>query len=99
MSKKSHYAGKKTRAHLASGTRSAVVREVPVYEPKIPVEYGKPFIVMEDGEKNTFAYNGSAWVSYKMTMAECKLECQVKELPQKVNGKVRFEVREPIAKK
>ena len=99
MSKKSHYAGKKTRAHLAGGTRTAVVREVVVYERKEPVEYGKAFIVMEDGEKNTFAYNGSAWVNYKMTMAECKLECQVKELPQKVNGKIRYEVREPIVKK
>ncbi|MGV3486316.1 MAG: hypothetical protein ACO1RT_17990 [Planctomycetaceae bacterium] len=99
MSKKSHYSGKKTRVHLAGGARTAVVREVPVYERKEPVEYGNPFIVMEDAEKNTFAYNGSAWVGYRMTMAECRLECQVKELPQKVNGKVRYEVREPIVKK
>jgi hypothetical protein len=99
MSKKSHYAGKKNRVQMAGGARTTAVREVPVYVPKVPVEYGKPIIVMEDGEKNTFAYDGFSWVPYRFTMAECKLECQVKELPQKVNGKVRYEVREPVVKK
>ena len=101
MSKKSHYSGKKTKHNLSgsSSSRTAVVREVPVYEPKEPVDYGAPFIVMEDADKNTFSYNGSAWVQHRMTMAECRLQCQVKLLPQKVNGKLRYEVREPISKR
>jgi hypothetical protein len=96
MVKRNQYAGKKARNNPAGGGRLALVREVPVYELKPKVEYGKLFIVMEDADKNTFFYNGSAWVPYKMTMAQCRAECLVKELPQKVNGKVRYEVREPI---
>ena len=49
--------------------------------PRVATTYGKPFIVMEDGEKNTFEYREG---------------CQVKLLPQKLNGKVRYEVRRPV---
>lgn len=96
MVKRNQYAGKKARNNPAGGGRLALVRETPVYELKPKVEYGKLFIVMEDGDKNTFVYNGSSWVPYTMTMAECRATCQVKELPQKVNGKIRYEVRAPI---
>jgi len=89
--------GKRTAKRQARSERGTVVRETPVYERKEPVEYGKPFIVMEDSEMNTFAYDGSAWVPFNMTMADCKAKCQVKALPQKVNGKTRYEVRSPVA--
>lgn len=97
MAKKNQYGGaKRARKNVARDGRSAAIREVPVYEPKEKVEYGAPFIVMEDRDKNTFSYDGAAWVPYEMTMADCRLQCQVKVLPQKVNGKTRYEVRAPL---
>ena len=69
----------------------------PVWEKKPPVQYGKPFVVLEDGQKNTFVFQAGHWVAYSMSIAECREECQVKELPQRVNGMVRFEIRCPVA--
>jgi hypothetical protein len=63
---------------------------------KPPVVYGKPFIVMEDEHRNTFVFSGSAWVPHSMSIAECRAECQVKELPQKVNRMTRYEIRLPV---
>jgi hypothetical protein len=51
---------------------------------------------MEDAEKNTFAYDGMAWNPYHLSIAECKVDCLVKTLPQKLNGKTRYEVRAPL---
>ncbi len=98
MARNNQFGGKRVKRKANRDGRGPAVREVPVYERKAPVEYGKPFIVMEDPESNTFAYDGSAWVPFSMTMADCKAECQVKTLPQKVNGKTRYEVRLPINK-
>ncbi|HTQ39498.1 MAG TPA: hypothetical protein VMJ32_10745 [Pirellulales bacterium] len=68
-----------------------------VYEPKPPTQYGKPFVLLEDGDKNTFEYAAGAWIPYGLTIAQCRREdCLVKELPQKVNGKSRYEVRCPL---
>jgi hypothetical protein len=97
VAKRNQYGAKKAQKNLARENRAGAVRETPVFERKEKVEYGKPFIVMEDTEKNTFAYNGSAWVPFAMTMADCRQQCQVKALPQKVNGKTRYEVRQPLA--
>jgi hypothetical protein len=99
MVKKNQFGGggKRVAKKQARSERGTVVREIPVYEKKEPVEYGKPFIVMEDSEKNTFAYDGSAWVPYGKSIADCKAAGQVKALPQKVNGKTRYEVRAPLA--
>ncbi len=66
-------------------------------EKKLPKVYGKPFILLEDREKNTFEYASGAWVPYPMSIAECRKECMVKEMPQKVNDKTRYEVRLPVA--
>jgi hypothetical protein len=77
-------------------------RAAPVMEtrapwvPKVPTQYGAPFIVLEDSDKNTFEYASGAWVPFSMSIAECKQTCQVKELPQKVNNKTRYEVRVPV---
>jgi len=99
MVKRNQYAGKKARNNPAGGGRLVINAEKPVYVLKEPVEYGDMFIVMEDAEKNTFSYNGSAWVAHTMSIAECKQECMVKALPQKVGGKIRYEVRAPLVKR
>jgi hypothetical protein len=59
------------------------------------VVYGDPFIVLEDEDKNTFIYEGGAWVPYSASIAECRKTCQVRELPQRVNRKIRYEIRCP----
>jgi len=99
MGKKNQYGGGATGRSSQKRSRNdqgGAVRDVPVYVPKTVVEYGQPFIVMEDADKNTFAYDGSAWVPYAKSIADCKANGQVKVLPQKVNGKTRYEVRQPI---
>ncbi len=60
------------------------------------VVYGKPFILMEDAEKNTFVYKGGAWVAYESSIAELRQTCQVKALPQGVGKMTRYEVRAPL---
>jgi hypothetical protein len=82
----------------SSNSSPATPREAPrVFEKKPPVQYGKPFILLEDANKNTFEYKAGAWVPHAMSIAECRVECQVNELPQKVNSMTRYEVRLPIA--
>ena len=78
--------------------REALVRAAsPRPERKAPVQFGEAFVLLEDEEKNTFEYARGAWTPYAMSIAECRQEsCQVKELPQKVNGKTRYEVRCPV---
>jgi hypothetical protein len=78
--------------------RQNIAREVPVrFEPKAPIQYGKAFVLLEDSDKNTFEFTAGAWVPYGLTIAQCRRDCLVKELPQKVNGRTRYEVRSPIA--
>jgi hypothetical protein len=67
-----------------------------VMEKKPPVVYGKAIIVLEDEAKCTFEFDKGAWVPYPMSIAECRRECLVKELPQKVNRMTRYEVRCPV---
>jgi hypothetical protein len=55
--------------------------------------YGEPFILLEDANKSTFIYKGGAWVAHDMSIAECRQNGQVKELPQKVKQMTRYEVR------
>ena len=59
------------------------------------VVYGKPFIILEDAEKNTFIYQASAWVPYEASIAQLRLTCLVKVLPQRVGNRTRYEVRFP----
>jgi hypothetical protein len=44
-------------------------------------------------DKHTFEYSSGAWIPYARSIAQCPLECVVKELPQKVNGNTRCEAR------
>jgi hypothetical protein len=63
---------------------------------KADIEYGKPYILLEDINKDVFEYKGGAWVAHPRTISECRVDCQVKELPQKVNKMTRYEVRSPV---
>lgn len=65
-------------------------------ERKPPVTYGKPFILLEDARKIALIYQGGSWVQYSRTIAECRSDCRVKELPQKINGMTRYEICSPI---
>ena len=58
------------------------------------VVYGKPFIVLEDAEKNTFVFQGGNWVAYEATIAELRVAGQVKTLPS-VGKRSRYEIRLP----
>lgn len=80
------------------GRAPRVLAPLEVYKPKntVPTQYGKPFILLEDTDKNTFEYQGGAWVPHAKTIAECQVDCQVKELSQKVNKMTRYEVRSPV---
>jgi hypothetical protein len=82
-------------------TRSTIRRDAPEPraarpEPKPPKHYGKPIIILEDAQKNTFEFVDGNWVPFAMTIAECRAECQIQMLPQQVNGKKRYEIRLPI---
>lgn len=65
-------------------------------ERRAPVVYGKPFMLMEDAEKNTYIFEGGSWVLHSASIAECRQTCLVKELPQRVNGRIRYEIRKPV---
>lgn len=58
--------------------------------------FGPPFVLLEDGSKNTFKFQRGAWLPHDQTIAQCRVDCRVKELPQKVNGMTRYEVRCPL---
>jgi len=58
--------------------------------------YGKPFVLLEDSEKNTFIFKTGNWIPYGASIAECRQTCKVKELPQRVNQMIRYEVRAPV---
>lgn len=77
-------------------------REIISREPRLPMErkaptqYGKAFVLLEDSAKNTFEFAAGAWIPYGLTIAQCRHDCLVKELPQKVNGNTRYEIRLPL---
>ena len=78
-------------------TSDAVPRQpMAIAEKKPPIEYGKPFVLLEDGNKNTFEYKAGAWVPHSMSIAECRLNGKVTELPQKVKEMTRYEVRRAV---
>ncbi len=97
MAHKRHYSRRNQRPP-SSGPRASVPLRAPIVrERKPPTQYGKPFILLEDDSYNTFEYSAGAWVPYALSIAQCRQDFLVKELPQKVNGKTRYEVRCPIA--
>src|SRR5262245_60836258 len=93
MAQKNRSNGKRQNSRSAA---PPPLRTALISEKKAPVVYGKPFILMEDESRNTFVFSGGAWKPYEMSIAECRAEYQVKELPQKVNRMTRYEIRCPV---
>ena len=65
-------------------------------EKKPPVRYGVAFVLLEDGQKNTFHFQAGAWVAHERSIADYRADSQVKALPQQVNGMARYEIRCPL---
>lgn len=85
------------RQNFPARPRAAAPQQEAYVPPYVPTRFGDKFIVMEDAAKKTFYFDGNQWAPYSMTIAECRQkQCQIKELPQKVNNKTRYEVREPL---
>ena len=93
--KHNHHGGNRRNARHGT-THAPVVRAPITFERKVPVVYGKPFILLEDDQKATFIYKEGRWLPHAMTIAECREECQVKELQQKINGMTRYEICAPL---
>jgi hypothetical protein len=89
-----HNVNKRQMSRAPSDTRS-LRRPPEVTQRPVPVVYGKPFILAEDAAKNTFVFKAGEWVPYAESIAECRQTCQVKELPQRLNKMIRYEVRCP----
>jgi hypothetical protein len=70
--------------------------EVLAAQQRVKTVYGEPFILLEDANKNTFEYRGGAWVAHSKSIKECRVDCQVKELSQKLNRMTRYEIRSPL---
>ncbi len=97
MAQKRRFSAPKKKHHSRGPAREATPREPLVLrEPPPPVEYGKPFVLLEDADKTTYHYLNGAWVPYSLSIAQCREACQVKVLPQKVNSRTRYEVRLPL---
>src|SRR5436309_3153944 len=95
MAQKRHHNNKRQQSAARAPQTSTLKAPPAVIEKKLPVQFGSPFVLLEDAQKNTFQYSNGEWVHYTMSIAECRENCQVKELPQKVNGRTRYEVRCP----
>ena len=96
MAKRNRPNNKRPKPHMRAA-QAAMTREARVIpERRPPTQYGKPFTLLEDDKKNTFEYAGGAWVAHATTIAEYRVECQVNELPQKVNRMSRYEIRCPL---
>jgi len=88
-----HYRQSNSKSRRSSAPPPA---PLPPLERKAPVQYGQPFVLLEDDQKNTFKFTGGAWVAFDRTIAQCRVNCQVKELDQKLNRMTRYEVRMPV---
>jgi hypothetical protein len=96
MAQKRRFTSNKRQAARLPNSPTRSLRTPPPVERPAPVLYGKPFIVVEDEQKNTFIFQAGNWVPHSAYIAECRQTCPVKELPQRVNGRIRYEVRPRI---
>jgi hypothetical protein len=62
-----------------------------------PTVYGEPIMVLEDAEKKTFIFEGGQWVPHSATISEYRQSSLVKQLPQRIKGRIRYEIRSPVA--
>jgi len=98
MAKKRHYNNNSNKKRPVRAAHAAAVAapEKKPYEKKPVPQYGPPFVLLEDESKNTFEYRRGAWIAYGSTIAECRVDCLVQELAQKVNKMTRYEVRRQL---
>jgi hypothetical protein len=96
MAQKHRFKNERAKHGRPSPPAPAPAAPRPVFEKKAPVVYGKAIIVLEDETKNTFEFQQGAWIPFSMSLAECRRDCLVKELPQKVNRMTRYEIRFPL---
>jgi hypothetical protein len=88
---------KKHRKQASRSNRPRVIEKTVIPERKPPTTYGKPFIVLEDAQKQAFKYGNGAWLPYELSIAQCRVEGEVKVLPQQINNMTRYEVRLPVS--
>jgi len=94
MVQKNRFGNNKRRGPRNSTSEPRGLRPPPEpIERQAPPVYGKAFVVLEDEQKNTFVFKAGAWVPHSASIAECRRTCQVKELPQRVNRMIRYEIR------
>ena len=96
MAQRNRFSNQRQKARTRTAPPAPAFRQPVVLEKKPIIVYGKAFIVMEDEQKHTFIYKGASWAPHTMSIAEYKQDCQVKELPQKVNRMIRYEIRCPV---
>jgi hypothetical protein len=97
MTKKNRYGNRPSKPQRRRDQPPPIARAAPqVREKKPPAQYGRPFIVLEDGNKNTFKYQNGAWVPNETNIAQYRRDSQVKELSQQINSMTRYEVRSPL---
>ena len=96
MVQRHRHHGNRYKPRTGAPAATVVRAPSPSLERKAPVKYGKPFVLLEDGQKSTFIYSDGQWVAHAASIAQCRQDCQVKELPQKINGMTRYEVCSPL---
>ena len=70
MPQKRRYTPPKRPGGRSTPETRTLHRPPALVERQAPTVYGKPFILMEDGEKNTFIYKAGAW-SQGLTLIHC----------------------------
>jgi hypothetical protein len=95
--KRGHYQRRKNAQVFTAAPATAPKQPAPAPQRKTRIQYDKPFILLEDANKDTFEFKAGQWVRHSMTIAECRETCLVKELPQKVNGMTRYEIRNSMS--
>ncbi len=66
------------------------------YVRQAPKVLGPPMTLLEDASKAVFEYRNGNWVEFALTIAQCRRDGEVKELPQKINKMTRYQVRLPV---
>ncbi|HEY1599930.1 MAG TPA: hypothetical protein VGG64_10030 [Pirellulales bacterium] len=98
MGKKRRYNDKRHSPRpIAPAPAPAERRAAAAIERKAKTEYDKPFILLENADKDTFMFKAGQWARHSMSIAEYRENSLVKELAQKVNGMTRYEIRYPIS--
>ena len=93
--RRNHHGNKRPNRPPAKGSPAERVALTPLPR-KPPVVYGEPIVVLEDAQKSTFIYKSGRWIPHSKTIAECREDSKVTELPQKIKGMTRYEIRTPL---